>query len=98
MKEFQDLHRTNDKFLNEQLKVAETIYKADLILERPSTFAVHGFDFTVDFLKSKLRRKKALDEAEDAIQEYEIGPDEGVDDYDEDELEDELDLELDEAA
>jgi hypothetical protein len=101
LQELQDLHRTNAKKRQDQLAQAETIYRADQILERPSTRSANGFDFTEDFFETLFQRKEALDEAENAIQDFEVDPDEGFDDDEEDDFdddEDDFEDEVDDAA
>jgi len=69
-KEFQQLHRTNRKHREEQMKQAELIQKADWALNRPSTLANNGFDFTVQEVTRSIMLQQALDQAKKVISRY----------------------------
>ncbi len=90
LKEFQLLHAQTNASITDQLQRAEVIHKADLLLDRPSTLADHGFVFSLPYLERWLARKNAVALAEKTIfnDKYGYGPE----DEDEDELGDEEDL------
>src|SRR5579863_2855523 len=67
LKEFQQMHRDNWERRIAQLQKAETIHRADQILNRPSTIAFHGFDFTPEYFERWIQRKEAFTEAKMAI-------------------------------
>jgi len=90
LKEFQQMHTANTKLRDAELKDAITVHKADEILERESTVAEFGFDFTLDELDQAITRDEALEDAKDVVCEryYESAVD-GL--YDDDEDDDDLD-------
>jgi len=69
-KEFQELHRANRKLRDEQMKDAEVIQQADWALERPSTLADNGFDFTVEEVTKSVMLKHAVEQAKKTIVRY----------------------------
>ena len=94
LKEFQALHALNREQITNDLKCAEKVHKADQILERPSTLADLGFDFTIDYLEKWSNRQIAMGEAETVVREAKWAADEEEeeddddDDYEDDTLED----------
>ena len=69
-KEFQELHRANRKLREEQMKDAELIQQADWALDRPSTLAENGFDFTVQEVTKSVLSQQAVVEAKKIISRY----------------------------
>jgi len=69
-KEFQELHRANRKLREEQMKDAELIQQANWALDRPSTLAENGFDFTVQEVTKSVLSQQAVVEAKKIISRY----------------------------
>jgi len=69
-KEFQQLHRANRKLRDERMKNAELIQQADWALDRPSTLAENGFDFTVQEITKSLMLQQSVEKAKKVISRY----------------------------
>jgi len=69
-KEFQELHRASRKLREQQMKDAELIQQADWALDRPSTLADNGFDFTVGEVTQSVLSQQAVVEAKKIISRY----------------------------
>ena len=69
LKELHAIQKENWEARQAQLKHAETISRADRILNRPSTLANHGFDFTLDYLKRWCARADAFAYAKEVVNE-----------------------------
>jgi len=91
LKEFQELHRENAKDRSSLQEDAMTLHKADRYLNRPSTVALWGFDFTTDDLDWHYDFEKALAEAKEAVENHEYELDD-LDDESDDDSDDDLDL------
>ena len=86
LKEFQELHRENAKVRSRLCEEAMTLHKADRYLNRPSTVALWGFDFTTDNLDWRYDIEQALAEAKEVVENHDFEIDEDLDDESGDDL------------
>lgn len=70
LKEFQALHAAEAAKITANLERAAIVHKADQLLDRPSTLADHGFDFSLSYLENWMNRRAASKEAEDVVSAY----------------------------
>ena len=71
LKEFTQMHRENRPRLVKLMEKAEIVYMADNILERPSTLAENGFDFTREEIELWRARRNAAKDALQVVNDYE---------------------------
>ena len=65
--ELRALRQSNFEVRESEFERAEIISRADRILNRPSTLAAHGFDFTLDDLKQWCARKDAFNYSDNLV-------------------------------
>ena len=91
LKEFRELHRLNKRVRASQQEDAMLVHKADRYLNRPSTVARWGFDFTTDDLDWDFDYAAALAEAKEVVENHDFELDD-LDDESDDDSDDDLDL------
>ena len=72
LKEFQQMHKENQKRMDEEFARAEVHHEADLICGRPSTVAANGFVYPLADLVKWIEKNKALKTAKSTIRHFNL--------------------------
>ena len=72
LKEFQQMHKENQKRMDEEFARAEVHHEADLICGRPSTVAANGFVYPLADLVKWIEKNKALKTAKSTVRHFNL--------------------------